>query len=53
VEERARARGFHTLGTMARVTASAYFERFGFHIVGLPTPHLGITHVVWMEKALG
>jgi len=52
VEERARARGFHTLGTMARSTATADFEKFGFHIAGIPTPHLGLTHLVWMEKAL-
>lgn len=52
VEERARARGFHTLGAMARVTATAYFEKNGFHIAGIPTPHLGLTHQVWMEKAL-
>ena len=52
VERRARERGFRTLGTMARITATAYFERHGFHVAGLPTPHLGTTHLVWMEKAL-
>jgi len=52
VEERARTRGFHTLGTMARVTATAYFEKHGFRIVGVPTLHPGTMHLVWMEKAL-
>ena len=52
VEERARERGFHTLGTMARITATVYFEKFGFHVAGIPTPHLGTTHLVWMEKSL-
>lgn len=52
IEQRARERGFKTIGTMARVTATAYFERFGFHIAGIPTPHLGTTHLVWMEKML-
>lgn len=52
VEERARARNFKVLGTMSRVTATAYFEKAGFRIAGIPTPHLGITHLVWMEKAL-
>jgi N-acetylglutamate synthase-like GNAT family acetyltransferase len=52
VEQRARARGFHTLGTMARVTATVYFQKYGFRIVGMPTPHLGTIHLVWMEKAL-
>jgi N-acetylglutamate synthase-like GNAT family acetyltransferase len=52
VEQRARARGFCTLGTMARATATVYFEKYGFHIAGIATPHLGTTHLVWMEKEL-
>ncbi len=52
VEARARERGFKIIGTMARVTATAYFERAGFRVVGIPTPHIGTTHLVWMEKAL-
>ena len=52
VEQYAREHGFCKLGTMARVTATVYFEKFGFHIAGMSTPHLGITHVVWMEKDL-
>lgn len=52
VERRARERGFRVLGTMARVTATAYFEKYGFHVAGLPTPHLGTSHLVWMEKAV-
>lgn len=52
VEQRARAREFHTIGTMARLTATVYFERYGFRIAGIPTPHLGTTHLVWMEKKL-
>ncbi|GAB1469883.1 hypothetical protein MASR2M66_07600 [Chloroflexota bacterium] len=52
VEKRARERGFKTLGAMARVTATAYFEKYGFHISGMPVPHLGTTHLVWMEKEL-
>ena len=52
VEQRARERGFRIVGTMARLTATAFFERLGFRIVGIPSPHLGTTHVVWMEKAL-
>jgi len=52
VEERAHERGFKVIGTMARVTATAYFEKYGFRIAGIPTPHLGTTHLVWMEKAL-
>ena len=52
VEQRARERGFTSVGTMARVTATDYFERVGFTVVGIPAPHLGTTHLVWMEKAL-
>jgi len=52
VERRARERGFHALGAMARVTATAFFEKFGFQVKGIPAPHLGTTHLVWMEKEL-
>ena len=51
-EQRAHELGFRTLGTLARTTATAFFEKFGFHVAGIPTPHLGITHLVWMEKEL-
>jgi N-acetylglutamate synthase-like GNAT family acetyltransferase len=52
IEQRARDRGFKTIGTMARLTATAYFEQAGFRVTGIPTPHIGTTHIVWMEKAL-
>jgi len=52
VEQRARERNFKTLGAMSRVTATSYFEKVGFRIAGMPAPHLGTTHLVWMEKAL-
>lgn len=52
VEQRARERGFHTLGTLARATGTAYFEKNGFHVAGMPAPHFGTTPLVWMEKAL-
>ena len=52
VETRARERGFCALETMARATATVYFEKYGFHVTGVPTPHLGTTHLVLMEKPL-
>ena len=52
VEARAREHGFKTLGAMVRVTATVFFEKHGYHIAGLPVPHLGTTHLVWMEKPL-
>ena len=51
-EQRALERNFKIIGTMARVTATIYFEKFGFRTAGIPAPHLGTTHLVWMEKAL-
>src|SRR5689334_2075211 len=52
VEQRARQRGFLTLGTIASASATAYFEKYGFRIVGMPAPHIGTMPLVWMEKAL-
>jgi N-acetylglutamate synthase-like GNAT family acetyltransferase len=52
VESRSRERGFKILGAMARVTATAYFEKHGYHVAGIPAPHLGTTHTVWVEKKL-
>ena len=52
VEKRARKRGFTAIGAMARVTATAEFERAGFQVVGIPTPTLGTVHLLWMEKSL-
>lgn len=52
VEQRARERGMTVLSSMSRVTATAYFEKWGYHVVGLPAPHLGTTSLVRMEKKL-
>lgn len=53
VEARARERGFRSIGSMARVTATKFFERYGYRVTGIPSLHLGTTHLVWMEKELG
>jgi GNAT superfamily N-acetyltransferase len=50
VEKRAREKGYKTLGTTSRLTATAFFEKHGFRITELPTIHLGTIHLVWMEK---
>src|SRR5215510_6154959 len=50
VEERARARGFHTLEFTARVTAAPSFEKYGFRIVGVPSLLFATIHLVLMEK---
>lgn len=53
VEARARQHGYKTIGMMTRVTTTAFFEKYGYRVKGLPSPHLGTAHVVWMEKDLG
>ena len=52
VEKRAHERGFITLGAMTRSTATAYFEKYGYHVAGVSTPHLATTHLIWMVKQL-
>lgn len=52
VENRARELGYTSLGTMSRVTATAYFEKHGYQVTEIPAPHLATTHLVWMEKKL-
>jgi len=52
VEQHAREKAYTSLGAMSRVTATAYFEKFGFHIAELPGIHLGTIHLVWMEKKI-
>ncbi len=52
VEAAARERGFKALGCMARLNTTAYFEKFGYRIAGLPAAYFGTTQVVWMEKEL-
>jgi hypothetical protein len=34
------------------VTATKFFEKHGYGVTGMPTPHLGTTHLVWTEKEL-
>lgn len=52
VEKEAQAQGYSVLGAMSRLTSTAYFERHGYHITGLPTNYFGTIQVVWMEKRL-
>lgn len=52
VEKEARNRGFKLLGCFSRLNTTAYFEKAGYRIAGLPTHYFGTTQVVWMEKEL-
>jgi len=50
IEQKAREKGYKTLGTMSRLTATSFFEKHGFKITELPPMHMGTSHLVWMEK---
>ena len=52
VEKASREKGYKILGCMSRLNTTAYFEKLGFRIVGLPTQYFGTTQVVWMEKEI-
>lgn len=52
IEDEARREGFKTLGCMARLNTTEFFEKAGFKINGLPSHYIGTTQVVWMEKPL-
>lgn len=52
VELASRESGYKILGCMSRLNTTAYFEKLGFQIVGLPTQYFGTTQVVWMEKPI-
>ncbi len=52
VEQEARSKGYVTLGCMARLNTTEYFEKAGYRINGLPSHYIGTTQVVWMEKKL-
>ncbi len=52
VEQASRELGFSMLGCLSRLNTTAYFEKMGFCITGLPSSYFGTTQVVWMEKPL-
>ena len=52
IEGRARERGFGVLGATTHATGTAYFEKHGYRVAGVQPAHLGIAHLVWMEKEL-
>ncbi len=52
VEEEAKRKGYKTLGCLSRLNTTAYFEKAGYVINGLPSHYFGTTQVVWMEKKL-
>ena len=52
IEEEARREGYKTLGCMARLITTGFFEKYGYVMNGLPSHYIGTTQVVWMEKPL-
>ncbi|MCX6055374.1 MAG: GNAT family N-acetyltransferase [Chloroflexi bacterium] len=52
VEGEAKKEGYASLGCMARLNTTSFFEKAGYRINGLPTHYIGTTQVVWMEKTL-
>lgn len=52
VEKAACDKGYRIIGCMSRLNTTAYFERFGYHIAGIPTHYFGTIKVAWMEKEL-
>lgn len=52
VEQKAREKGYTALGCLSRLNTTAFFEKEGYKVVGLPVHYLGTTQVVWMEKSL-
>jgi hypothetical protein len=52
IEEKAKERGYRALGCLSRLNTTAFFEKEGYRVAGLPVHYLGTTQVVWMEKTL-
>lgn len=52
IEEEAKREGYSRLGCYSRLNTTAYFEKAGYVINGLPSHYFGTTQVVWMEKTL-
>jgi GNAT superfamily N-acetyltransferase len=52
VEDAARKDGYTVLGCMSRLNTTAYMEKMGYQIAGLPSHYVGTIQTVWMEKTL-
>jgi N-acetylglutamate synthase-like GNAT family acetyltransferase len=53
VEAVSRQQQYTSIGAMSRLNTTSYFEKFGYHMAGIPSIHFGVVQVVWMEKKLG
>lgn len=52
IEEKAKEKGYKALGCLSRLNTTAFFEKEGYAVAGLPSHYLGTTQVVWMQKSL-
>lgn len=52
VEKQARELGFHSIGSVTRVTASEFYKRCGYQVKGYSSPLFDRIPTFWMEKDL-
>ncbi len=52
IEKLCCQKGYHTLGTLTRITATGFYEKCGFSKVGISGNLFGKLQMMWMEKKL-
>jgi GNAT superfamily N-acetyltransferase len=52
VEEHARQMGYQIIGTSTRLTATGFYEKIGYRVIGVDYLMIGRMQTVWMEKNL-
>lgn len=52
VEEHARELGYHTIGSITRVTAAEFYTKCGYVVKGYSTPLFERVPTFWVEKPL-
>ncbi len=52
VEEHARQMGYKIIGTSTRLTATGFYEKLGYRVIGVDYLMIGRMQTVWMEKEL-
>jgi len=52
IEKQCRVSGYHTLGTLTRVTATGFYEKCGFKKMGISGSLFGKLQMMWMEKTI-
>ena len=52
VEEKAHQMGYKVIGTSTRLTATGFYEKLGYRLIGVDYLMIGRMQTVWMEKSL-